>query len=152
MRTPAGRPASSAVILSFTRAMTSTVLTPYRATTTPPTASSPPLTSADTRKASPTLTSATCRMKIGTPFSAPITTCSRSPGLSTNPRPRITDQVPLPSITLPPTLRLLRMTASTTAERGILKPRSRLGSTSIWYWRTTPPTLATSATPGTAFS
>ena len=64
----------------------------------------------------------------------------------------MTDQVPLPSITLPPTLRLLRITASTTAEIGTRNARKRLGSTSIWYWRTTPPTLATSATPGTELS
>ena len=62
------------------------------------------------------------------------------------------DQVPLASMTLPPTFRLLRMTASTTADSGSLKARRRLGSTSIWYWRTSPPMLATSATPGTALS
>ena len=36
--------------------------------------------------------------------------------LSISPRPRTTVHVPLASTTLPPTLRLLRMTASTTAE------------------------------------
>src|SRR6266478_1516382 len=139
-------------IFSFTRLMTPTVLTASRATTTPPTASWPPLTRAATRKASPTLTSATWRTKTGTPFSAPTTTCSRSLTLSISPRPLTTDHVPLASMTFPPTFRLLRKTASTTADRGSLKARRRFGSTSIWYWRTSPPMLATSATPGTALS
>ena len=114
-----GSPGSRAAIFSLTRAITSTVLTPYRATTTPPTASWPPLTRAAARKASPTFTSATWRTKMGTPLSAPTTICSMSAGPSIRPSPRTTDHVPLPSTTFPPTLRLLRMTASTTAEREI---------------------------------
>ncbi len=108
--------------------------------------------SAATRNASPTFTSATWRTKIGTPLSAPTTICSTSWGRSMRPSPRMTDHVPLPSTTLPPTLRLLFITASTTAEIGILKACKRFGSTSIWYWRTVPPMLATSATPGTELS
>ncbi len=64
---------------------------------------------------------------------------------------READKVPLAVATFHAYPRT-RMTASTTAETGIRKARRRLGSTSIWYCRTTPPTLATSATPGTALS
>jgi len=102
--------------------------------------------------ASPMWIAATWRTKIGMPFSAPMTICSISLRRSMSPSPRMTVQVPFASTTLPPTLRLLRITASTTAENEIRKARRRLGSTSTWYCRTTPPTLATSATPGTAFS
>jgi hypothetical protein len=59
-------------------------------------------------------------MKIGTPPSAPTTISSTSRMFSMRPRPRTTDQLPLASTTLPPTFRLLRRTASTTAESGIL--------------------------------
>ena len=59
--------------------------------------------------------------------------------------------VPLASTTLPPTLRLLRMTASTTAESGMRKARRRFGSTLTWYCRPYPPSEATSETPGTDF-
>ena len=47
---------------------------------------------------------------------------------------------------------LLRRTASPMRPGGMPYARRRLGSTVIWYWRTKPPTLATSATPGTAFN
>ena len=47
---------------------------------------------------------------------------------------------------------LLCRTASRIRAAGIPKARSRFGSTVIWYWRTNPPTLATSAMPGTALS
>ena len=55
---------------ALTASMTSFVLTPVRATTTPPTASCVPFTSDATRKASPIWTFATCSTYTGTPFDA----------------------------------------------------------------------------------
>ena len=52
----------------------------------------------------------------------------------------------------PPTSLLLSWMAERMAEMDRSYARSRFGSTVIWYWRTNPPTLATSETPGTAVS
>ena len=56
------------------------------------------------------------------------------------------------SSTEPPTSWLARWMASITFACGMLSARRRSGSSTIWYWRTMPPTLATSATLGTLFS
>ena len=56
------------------------------------------------------------------------------------------------SIRPPPTSLLLSWIAVRIAEIGSPYARSRFGSTVIWYWRTKPPTLATSETPGIAVS
>jgi hypothetical protein len=132
--------------------MTCLVFTPDRATTTPPTASDVPLTSDETRNASPTCTLATCSTNTGTPFDEPTAIVRRSSTDSISPTPRTISHAPFDSSTLPPTLTLLAATAPTTALNGRLNARSRFGSTSIWYCCTAPPTDATSATPGTAFS
>ncbi len=56
------------------------------------------------------------------------------------------------SITRPPTSRLLAAITSETREIGMSNSRRRTGSTVTEYWRTKPPTLATSATPGAVVS
>ena len=60
--------------------------------------------------------------------------------------------MPFSSITFPPTFRLLEPTASITCDSVTPACRSFAGLTSIWYCRTNPPMLATSATPGTLWS
>src|SRR5207237_7183469 len=50
----------------------------------------------------------------------------------------------------PPTSAFDIFTASTTLESGMPRAARRSGSRSTWYSFTNPPTLATSATPGTA--
>ena len=56
------------------------------------------------------------------------------------------------STTEPPASRLASRIAAITLASGRLYARSRAGSTTIWYCRTMPPTVATSATFGTDFS
>ncbi len=55
------------------------------------------------------------------------------------------------STSRPPTSLLPVRTASITAVSGRLYAASALGLTVTWYCRTWPPTVATSATPGTAW-
>ena len=116
---------------ALTASITCLVLTPVRATTTPPTASLRPLTSDATRKASPICTSATCSTYTGTPFDAPTTIFLTSSTDAISPTPRTISQAPFASSTLPPTFTLLSRTAATTALSGRLYVRSRFGSTSI---------------------
>ena len=66
--------------------------------------------------------------------------------------PRTMNSMPFSSMTLPPTFKLLWRTVSMTICSVTFSARIRSDETSIWYCRTKPPTLATSATPGTALS
>src|SRR5678815_5877714 len=100
---------------ALTASITCLVLTPVRATTTPPTASRVPLTSDATRKAFPIWTSATCSTYTGTPFEAPTTIFLMSSTDAIRPTPRTINHAPFASRTLPPTLTLLSRTAATTA-------------------------------------
>ncbi len=56
------------------------------------------------------------------------------------------------SITEPPLSRLAFWIALTTRPCGMPYARRRSGSSTIWYWRTMPPIVATSATFGMLFS
>ena len=56
------------------------------------------------------------------------------------------------SSTEPPASWFARCNASTTLPWVIRYARSLSGSSTTWYWRTMPPTLATSATFGTVFN
>ena len=148
---PGGRLGDISAIFALTASMTALAFSPVRMTTMPPTTSWPSISRAPRRKSPPIWTLAISRRRIGDVW-PPTSIFSKSETDSTSPNPRMTNSMPFSSMTLPPTLRLLRPRASMTSWSKI--PRSRIfaGETSIWYCRTKPPTDATSATPGTAFN
>ena len=122
--------------------------------TIPATTSPWPLRSAAPRRgAGPSCTEATSATRIGVPFAvAPTATFSMSSIPPRYPRPRIMYSRPPISRTRAPMSMLWDPIASTTRVTGMSKARSRSGLTSTWYWRSKPPRLATSETPGTAVS
>jgi len=77
---------------------------------------------------------------------------SRSAAFCTRPTPRTMYSAPFSSMVLPPMFWLLAATASMTSP--IITPYcfSFRAETSTCHWRTKPPRLATSATPGTEAS
>ena len=149
---PAGRLGAMRAISSFTALITACAFSPVRMTTTPPTTSWPFTSSAPRRKSPPTSMRATSRRKIGVPSRSRRTTCSRSAALFTRPSPRTTNSIPFSSMTLPPTFRLLCPTAVITSSSDTPAAFILNDDTSICHCRTKPPTLATSATPGTLCS
>jgi hypothetical protein len=90
--------------------------------------------------------------RSGVPLRGSRAMDSRSAALCTRPTPRTMYSAPFSSMVLPPTLRLLAETASMTSPSITPYCFSFRAETSICHWRTKPPMLATSATPGTAAS
>ena len=131
---PGSKEGSISLSFSFSRWITWRAFSLCRMTTMPPTTSPRPSNSATPRRTwGPISTRATSRNKTGvvrTTGSRPIaalsgrlafnTICSRSSTFSIYPRPRIICSLPANSIRRPPVSKLERLTASTTAIRGML--------------------------------
>ncbi len=104
---------------AFTRASTSLGFSPLRITMMPSTTSSSSSRPTwPTRGRSPSRTVATFFTRMGTPSTAVMMMFSMSATLLSRPMPRTTKAWPFFSITSPPTLMLLRVTASYTS-RGV---------------------------------
>ena len=119
MRDAGRQPGLICAIRALTASITSRVFTPVRATMTPPTASSVPLTSDATRKAFPDVDRGDLldvHRHAGRRADDDVLEVL---GDSIRPTPRTIDHAPFASSTLPPTLRLLSRTAATTALSGM---------------------------------
>ena len=147
-----GSPGAISAILSLTAWMVAKGFAPYRAITTPPLTSAPPLSSRPLRVAGPRVTRATSLMRSGTLSFTATTACSRSSTERMYPRPRTRYSTWFTSMVLAPASRLLLRTACITWWMPMPKAFSASGSTSTWYSRTMPPMEATSLTPSTPFS
>ena len=152
--TPSGRLRCSSASRAFTAAMVFEAFSPQRMTTTAPTTSPSPLSSAMPRRiCGPMRNSAMSDSTTGVPLaSTPSGTSARSSRPSRYPVARTMYSASPISMTEPPASWLPDWIARFTMASVMPKARSLSGSTTTWYCRTMPPIVATSATPGTVCS
>ncbi len=107
-----GNPGSISAIFALTLSIASSGFAPYLATTTPPTASAPPLSRPPRRVAGPNWILATSLRRIGTLFRTVTTLFSRSSRVLMYPLALIKYSIRLNSIVRAPISKLLFFTAA----------------------------------------